>query len=128
MDNIKKNFSERLKNAMSNAGYEARPCVLEKGFNLRYFGHPVSFQAVSSWLKGESIPTQDKLQVLAEWFGVEAHFLRFGRDPLQKGGEIQRRVISGTERQMMEIYNELPPEHRKVANAVILALAAMLSG
>lgn len=52
--------------------------VLEREFNLRYWGRSVSFQVVRRWLRGEVVPTQDRLQVLAEWLGVDAHWLRFG--------------------------------------------------
>lgn len=38
-------FAERLKTAMLNAGYEPRPGILEKGFNTRYWGRAVTFQA-----------------------------------------------------------------------------------
>jgi transcriptional regulator with XRE-family HTH domain len=65
-------FANRLANAMLNAGYEARASVLEPQFNTRYWGKPVTYQAVTRWLKGEAIPSQDKLQVLAEWLKYRA--------------------------------------------------------
>jgi len=71
-------FSQRLRQAMTRAGYDVRPIVVEREFNLRYWGRSVSFQAVRRWLRGEAVPTQDRLQVLAEWLGVDAHWLRFG--------------------------------------------------
>jgi transcriptional regulator with XRE-family HTH domain len=74
----KAEFSARLKRAMTDAGYPVRPIVLEREFNLRYWGRPISVQAVCRWLKGEAIPSQDKLQVLADWLKVEPHVLRFG--------------------------------------------------
>ena len=52
--------------------------MLFRLFNARYPGRSVSFQSTSRWLGGRSIPEQDKLQVLAELFGVEPHHLRFG--------------------------------------------------
>nr|WP_202922392.1 hypothetical protein [Sinimarinibacterium sp. NLF-5-8] len=33
---------------------------------------------MSRWLKGRSIPEQDKLQVLAQWLSVDPQTLRFG--------------------------------------------------
>lgn len=50
-------FSQRLQEAMSNAGYEARPIVLEREFNQRYWGRSISFQAVRRWLQGNSKST-----------------------------------------------------------------------
>jgi len=34
MDNASKKFAERLRAAMTAAGYEAKPSVLEREFNL----------------------------------------------------------------------------------------------
>ena len=59
-------FAERLRAAMLAAGLEVRPGVLLNLFNTHYWGQSVSFQAVSRWLRGESIPAQDKLITLAE--------------------------------------------------------------
>lgn len=73
-------FGERLKAAMTKAGYALKPVVIEREFNQRYWGSPVSVQAVRKWLLGDVIPTQDKLQVLAEWLQVDPHWLRFGED------------------------------------------------
>jgi transcriptional regulator with XRE-family HTH domain len=100
--------------------------VLEKEFNVRYYGRPVSFQGVSRWLKGLSIPTQDKLQVLAEWLQVEPHVLRFG---MQRLNRIQLKrsqwdmALRGQDREVLEVFVSLPAEQKQVARAVILALA-----
>ncbi|GHU36353.1 hypothetical protein AGMMS50256_32830 [Betaproteobacteria bacterium] len=121
----KTEFSERLKQAIQDAGYNVRPIVLEREFNTRYWGHPVTVQAVRRWLKGESIPSQDKLQVLAEWLQVEAHVLRFGGQP--RLSVIQRKkrwyeTVEGPEREVLEAFMELPAEERKAVRTVILAL------
>ncbi|MDO9141489.1 MAG: hypothetical protein Q7U38_14315 [Methylobacter sp.] len=57
--NEKQEFAQRLRNAMLANGYEARPTVLEKGFNTRYWGRSVTVQAVTRWLRGEAIPSQE---------------------------------------------------------------------
>ena len=54
-------FSQRLANAMRQAGYEARPSVLFRLFNAHYRGRSVSVQTTSRWLSGQAIPAQDKL-------------------------------------------------------------------
>ena len=63
---------------MLAAGLEARLGVLLNLFNTHYWGHSVTFQAVSRWLRGESIPAQDKLVTLAEVLKIEPEVLRFG--------------------------------------------------
>lgn len=124
--NEKLEFANRLANAMLNAGYEARASVLEPQFNTRYWGKPVTYQAVTRWLKGEAIPAQDKLQVLAEWLKIEPQALRFGEVSVQSVRERKKRwedAITGPEREVMEAFLSLSAEQKKVARAVILALA-----
>ncbi len=124
--NEKIKFAERLKQAMQNAGYEPRPGILEKEFNTRYWGRAVTFQAVSRWLKGLSIPEQDKLQVLAEWLKIEPQALRFGEDAVQALRENRQRwedAIAGAEREVFEAFLSLPVAQRKVLREVILTFA-----
>ncbi|WP_187669441.1 helix-turn-helix domain-containing protein [Zestomonas carbonaria] len=124
--NEKAEFAERLKAAMQAAGYPVRPAVLEREFNSRYWGRSVSFQAVSRWLRGLSIPSQDKLQVLAEWLGVEPQALRFGDWAVRQLRE-NRGVWEDSryyqERQTFEAYLALPLPQRKIVREVILAFA-----
>ena len=120
----KAEFAERLRNAMVAAGYEARPGVLEKGFNSHYWGRSVTFQAVSRWLRGEAIPSQEKLQALAEWLNVEPHVLRYGDHVAQRVRAKQKRWDEGIgyqEREVFEAFLKLPVAQRKVVREVILA-------
>ncbi|HQT02144.1 MAG TPA: transcriptional regulator, partial [Thiotrichales bacterium] len=112
-----KRFSERLKESMRAAGYELRPVVLEREFNLRYWGRSVSFQAVRRWLRGEVVPTQDRLQVLAEWLGVDAHWLRFGERltlTVQEKPAQWNSKLAPEEREAIEAFLALPPDKRKL--------------
>lgn len=119
-------FSNRLRDSMENAGYEIRPIVLEREFNQRYWGRSISFQAVRRWLNGEAIPTQDRLQVLAEWLNVDPHWLRFGE---KLAGSVQQQrkrwdaKMTPQERHVIEVFMGLPPEKRKIVGAIITALA-----
>lgn len=118
-------FSQRLREAMQNAGYEVRPVVLEREFNQRYWGRSVSFQAVRRWLQGNAIPTQDRLQVLAEWLNVDPHWLRFG-EKLNGSVKQQRQrwdaKMTPEERQTVENFLALPAKKRKLVSAMIGAL------
>lgn len=118
-------FAERLKAALEAAGYEVRPSVLEREFNLRYWGKPITFQAVRRWLRGDSIPSQDKLQVLARWLVVDPHHLRYGSS-LYSVSETKADwdvVPSYDERQVLALYRELPAAQRKVVREVIETFA-----
>ena len=63
MKDAKSPFSAHLKKAMKAAGHEPIPSVLEREFNLRYLGSPMTLHGVRKWLHG-SVPATDKLEVL----------------------------------------------------------------
>lgn len=117
-------FSQRLRQAMEHAGYQVRPVVLEREFNLRYWGRSVSFQAVRRWLQGEAVPTQDRLQVLAEWLGVDAHWLRFGERLTVANHEKPAQwnsKLAPEEREAIEAFLALPPDKRKLFGQLMKA-------
>lgn len=126
MDN-KLEFAQRLKDGMVATGLEPRPGVLLTLFNTRYWGRSVSFQAVSRWLKGEAIPEQDKLLVLAEILGIEPEILRFGEGIRKSLKERKQRWEDGVdylERETFDAFLKLPAQQRKIVREVILAFAA----
>lgn len=79
------------------------------------------------WLRGESLPEQDKLQVLAEWLQVEPHELRFGAEAAQRVQTSRNRwetALAGEEREVLQAYLELPIEQRKIIMAFVKAAGA----
>ncbi|MBI5901164.1 MAG: XRE family transcriptional regulator [Rhodocyclales bacterium] len=126
MNQAKIEFAKRLQAALENAGIPVRPAVIEREFNQRYWGKPITLHAVRYWLRGESIPTHDKLLCLAEWLGVEPSVLRYG-DAVPKVVRARRKLwdegIGYQEREIFELFLKLPVPQRKVAREVILALA-----
>lgn len=76
--NERQAFSQRLTKVLMQNGYAPQPTTVSREFNLRYRTGRISAHAVRKWLLGDAIPAQDKLQVLAEWLGVTAQWLRFG--------------------------------------------------
>jgi transcriptional regulator with XRE-family HTH domain len=122
----KAEFATRLREAMAASGYPVRPGVLEKEFNSRFWGRSVTFQAVSRWLRGEAIPSQEKLQVIADWLKVEPHVLRFGAGPIKAIQAKRQRWDEGIgyqEREVFEAFLDLPATQRKAVREVILGLA-----
>jgi transcriptional regulator with XRE-family HTH domain len=122
----KAEFSQRLRKAIEDAGYTVRPIVLEREFNTRYWGRSVTVQAVRRWLRGEAIPSQEKLQVLADWLKVEPHILRFGEQAVQSIRAKQKKWDEGIgyqEREVLEAYLNLPAPQRKIVREVILTFA-----
>lgn len=129
--NEKIEFSSRLRQAMTDAGYVASPSVLEHEFNLRWYGRSISNQAAWSWLNSKALPTQDKLQVLAEWLKVEPEVLRFGEAVRNRVAEHQRRWGEGVghlERETFDAFLQLPAPQRKLIREVILTFAKAHGG
>jgi hypothetical protein len=126
MKDEKAEFSARLRAALRDARIEASAAVLEKRFNSRYAGTPVTAQAISGWLNGKAIPRQDKLRVLAALVGLDPHVLQYG------GGGRSSRVseskgawegLNAAERSMVDAYIALAPSQRKLVRELVAALA-----
>jgi hypothetical protein len=126
MEKAKAEFAQRLQEALVRVGVPAKPAVIEREFNQRYWGKPVTLHGVRRWLRGESIPTHDKILCLAEWLGVEPSVLRYG-DEVPKAVRERRKTwdegIGYQEREIFELFLKLPVPQRKVAREVIVALA-----
>jgi hypothetical protein len=126
MSQAKIEFAKRLQEALARAGVPAKPAVIEREFNQRYWGKPVTLHAARYWLRGESIPTHDKVLCLAQWLGIEPQTLRYG-DAVPKAVREKRKRwdegIGYQEREIFELFLKLPVPQRKVAREVIMALA-----
>ena len=126
MENANEKFAKRLRDSMEQAGYQPKPAVLEREFNLRYWGKPMTLHGVRRWLLGESMPNQDKLETLAEWLIVTPQHLRFGEEI---GKRIDKRrarweeAIGYREREAFEAFINLPAPQRKIVKEVIFAFA-----
>ena len=124
--NEKIEFSNRLRDALVTAGYTASPSLLEHEFNLRWYGRSISNQAAWGWLNNRSIPTQEKLQVLAEWLKIEPQVLRFGEAVRKAVQQHKQRWDDGVgylERETFDAFLKLPAPQRKIIREVILAFA-----
>jgi transcriptional regulator with XRE-family HTH domain len=126
MDNAKTQFADRLRDAMTAAGYEPKPAVLEREFNTRYWGQAMTLHGVRRWLRGETLPSQEKLLVLAEWLGVPPQQLRFGPEVVQRVLQRRARWDSGIgyqDRDIFEAFLKLPIPQRRLIREVILTFA-----
>ncbi len=130
MKNAKELFAQRLREAMVAAGYEAKPAVLERGFNTRYWGKPMTLHGVRRWLRGETLPTHEKLLVLAEWLAVPPQQLNYGDEIQRKVAQRRARWDSGIgyqDRDIFEAFLKLPVPQRKLIREVILTFAKVHS-
>jgi transcriptional regulator with XRE-family HTH domain len=126
MSDEQRNFSRRLAEAMRAKGYDPKPGVLHKLFNSHYQGRSVAFSTASKWLRGMTLPEQDKLQVLADLFGVDPQLLRFGR--AGKGVRVAEAPhawpagVGVPDRQAIEAYLALPIAQRQLLRELIKTL------
>lgn len=128
MKNAKQQFAERLIKAMEAAGYEAKPAVLEREFNLRYLGTPMTLHGVRRWLLGETLPSPDKMDVLGNWLNVSFGSARPGKVPSRRmvreeGKAGWHAAIPQQERDLVDTLLALPPQQRKIIREVVMAFA-----
>ncbi len=126
MVQAKAQFALRLREAMVTAGYDPKPSVLEREFNTRHFGRPMTLHGVRRWLMGETMPAHEKLITLADWLRVKPEDLVFGTGPRRQFEARQAAWDQGigyVERDLFELFLKLPTPARKTAREVILALA-----
>lgn len=126
MDDAKKRFAQQLREAMLAAGYSARPSVLEREFNTRHWGKPMSLHGVRRWLQGETMPDFKKLETLSKWLRVPVQQLGFGDERYRKVEQRRARWDSGIgyeDRDIFEAYLKLPVPQRKLIREVILTFA-----
>jgi hypothetical protein len=124
MDKEKADFARRLRAALHDAGIEASAAVLEKRFNSRYDGAPVTAQAISGWLSGRYMPKQDKLRVLAAIVGMDPHVLQYGGKV--RVGDVRSawEALTAQDRAMLDAYLSLPAPQRRLVRELVAALAA----
>jgi transcriptional regulator with XRE-family HTH domain len=124
------NFSKRFRQALRNADYSPdSPTQLAREFNIRYSSGHVTPHAVRKWLVGESIPTQEKLRILANWLGVTAEWLRYGGEqthskvPVLTGdsAELPERFESADVKLLTDLYR-LDKNYQMIAREIIRML------
>jgi hypothetical protein len=64
---------------MSAKSIKHSPTVLATIFNAEFDGRAVTPHTARNWILGKSLPTQDKLVVLAKLLDTSAEQLRYGR-------------------------------------------------
>jgi transcriptional regulator with XRE-family HTH domain len=119
-------FAQRLRLALEACAVRVSPTVVANEFNLRYWGRSITPHTARNWLLGKSIPTQDKLRVLADWLQVSPDELRFGR----QGGahavheaDASFESLNMADREMLSRYLALSVSARKTVRDVIEALS-----
>jgi transcriptional regulator with XRE-family HTH domain len=120
-DDERRGFSERLRTALRRAGFrDNSPSLLAQLYNSAGQDQ-VSVHAVRKWLLAESIPTQDKLRMLAEALNVSPEWLRFGDASDHPPAEDVRPLPAS----FIKSFSKLNAAHRQVVIQLTEALARM---
>jgi len=131
MDDAKRQFANQLREAMVAAGYEPKPAVLEREFNTRHWGKPMSLHGVRLWLRGETMPDFRKMETLSAWLGVSVQQLSYGGPTGRTVEQRRARWDSGIgyqDRDIFEAFLKLPVPQRRLIREVILTFAKVHTG
>lgn len=120
-DQERADFADRLQQALRDANYrDDSPTELARQFNARYSGQPVSVHAARKWLLGDSIPSQEKLRVLADMLGVSAEWLRYGGDAGAAGRADA--ALSSTDARLMTDIRRLSERDRAIVRDIVRSM------
>jgi transcriptional regulator with XRE-family HTH domain len=116
----KLDFSKRLMLALKRSHKPVDGAVeLALQFNLRHPHDSITTQSAHKWLTGKSKPTTDKIETLASWLNVSAHWLRYGspNDVKQKISSSARRVKAQAEKDgiLNEMETKLIAQFRRLS-------------
>ena len=120
---IYKEFAARLEQAMSAKSISRSSTVLANLFNAEFHGKAVTIPTVSNWMHGWTMPTQDKLLVLAKLLDTSAEHLRYGRNWEKTltllnadGSETE---LTNTQQQLVRKYIMLSASQQKLVSDLV---------
>jgi SOS-response transcriptional repressor LexA len=77
-------FSERLHQALDDAGIRSRGRGVDIHRQLKSLGVDKTTQAISKWLNGEAIAEADSMVALCSWLKVRREWLEYGVEPKEQ--------------------------------------------
>jgi len=84
-------FSERLHEALNDAGVRSRGRGVDIHRQLKSLGVVKTTQAISKWLNGEAMAEADSMAALCSWLNVRREWLEYGVLPKEQVGELNTR-------------------------------------
>ncbi len=85
-------FSERLHEALDDAGVRSRGRGVDVHHQLKSLGVRKTTQAISKWLNGEAIAEADSMSALCSWLKIRREWLEYGvlpKKPTSEGNGAQ---------------------------------------
>jgi transcriptional regulator with XRE-family HTH domain len=109
-----------LISAIEIAGVPDSATVVPREYNSRSNQPPISSHAVRKWLMGEAIPTQDRIQVLANWLNVSPSWLRFGEEL----GDTKIKDLTAREWRLVQGFRRLTDKQKAGLLTMVLSIPA----
>lgn len=113
-------FSRRLISSLEILGLKASPTIVQREYNIRSNQPPITSHAARKWLMGEAIPTQDRLQVLADWLSVSPSWLRYGEDDID--GKKKARDMTAQEWRLVQGFRRLTDKQKAGLLTMVFAI------
>ena len=124
---IYKEFAARLEQAMTVKTIKHSPTVLAKLFNTEFDGKAVTIHTVRNWTLGLSMPTQEKLVVLAELLDTSAEQLRYGRHSektlMISNADGSETELTASQQQLVRKYIMLSASQQRLVNDLVDEIA-----
>lgn len=122
-------FGRRLQSALARLkpGEKIGSTWVAREFNQRYGGKSISVWAVGKWLFGETLPSHDKLLVLARWLRVSPEWLLFGVGEAESSSALEQSLASHDEIDLAlcREFATLNGEHRRIVREMVVLLGKM---
>ncbi|MDR6960526.1 SOS-response transcriptional repressor LexA [Pseudomonas brassicacearum] len=99
-------FSERLHEALNDAGVRSRGRGVDIHRQLRTLGVNKTPQAISKWLNGESMAEADSMSALCVWLKVRREWLEYGVLPKEQNKKNDGRQDQASEESNVSAINE----------------------
>lgn len=119
-------FGTRLVHSIKSAGYATGATAVAREFNMRSGAPPITVHGVRKWLQGESLPSQERLVILARWLKVEPQWLRFGDGAMLAAAEMHAPPLLHADQVVLRDYQALSPEEQVMVRGFIAILTEKL--
>ena len=116
-------FAKRLEQALKAKSIRNSPTVLANLFNSEFDGRSVTPHTARNWLLGKSIPTQEKLVLLARLLGTSSEQLRYGRNSektlMINNADGRETELTASQQQLVRKYIMLSTSQQKLVNDLV---------
>ena len=120
-------FAARLEQAMTAKSIKLSPTVLGNLFNSAFDGRAVTPHTARNWMLGKSMPTQEKLVVLAELLDTSAEQLRYGRYSektlMISNADGTETELTGSQQQLVRKYIKLSFSQQRLVSDLVDVIA-----